>query len=95
MPNPKHQLKPNTSRPHYPSVFEDSVVAVYDKPQTPKKKKKIKAKTAAETMTCGSESARTSFVQAERAKGWEVFLDYQGIEQGRELYNISRQKLIF
>lgn len=95
MPNPKHQLKSNTSRPHYPSVFKDSVVAVYDKPQKPKKKKKIKANTAAESMTFGSESARASFVQAERAKGWEVFLDYQGIEQGRELYTISRQKLIF
>lgn len=95
MPNPKHQLKPDTSRPNYPSVFKDSVVAVYDKPQPPKKKKKIKVNTAPESMTFGSESARASFVQAERAKGWEVFLDYQGLEQGRELYNISRQKLIF
>lgn len=95
MPNPKHQLEPDTSRPNYPSVFKDSVVAVYDKPPPPKKKKKIKVNTAPESMTFGSESARASFVQAERAKGWEVFLDYQGLEQGRELYNISRQKLIF
>jgi len=47
-----------------------------------------------ESMTFHDERSRNSFVLRERAKGWEVFLSYQGTNSyGVELYSITRRKL--
>lgn len=47
-----------------------------------------------ESMTFRDELSRDSFVIRERAKGWEVFLSYQGTNTyGVELYSITRRKL--
>ncbi|PWQ97680.1 hypothetical protein [Leucothrix pacifica] len=47
-----------------------------------------------ESMTFKDELSRDSYVIQQRAYGWEVFLNYQGVNQyGVELYLVTRRKL--
>jgi len=53
-----------------------------------------KQQAVTESMTFKSDLARDSYVIQQRAYGWEVFLNYQGVNQyGVELYSITRRAL--